>query len=202
MKSEYPTIIGITGRKYNGKDTVADYLVSEHGYMKISLADPLKEICRTLFGFTTEQLYGEQKEIVDPRWNISPRQALQYVGTELFRNHINGLLPDIGENFWIISAILKIKAIITINPDAKFVISDIRFPNEIELLDKIFMERDDSYNIDVPRIWRISRPSIEINDASVHDSERLIDTLNVDKEILNDSDLDSLYRKIEELLIF
>lgn len=197
MIINYPNIIGITGRKYNGKDTVADYLVSEHGYTKISLADPLKEICKILFGFTAEQLYGDLKEIVDPRWNVSPRQVLQFIGTELFRKHIGELLSETGENFWVSSAVIKIKSTLDINPNARFVIPDIRFLNEIEMLNKAFLT--ESLNL---QFWRVSRPSIAFDITSLHDSEKSIDTLNVDEEVLNDSDLDSLYRKIEELLIF
>ena len=32
-------IIGITGRKRHGKDTLGDYLVSNYGYTKIGFAD-------------------------------------------------------------------------------------------------------------------------------------------------------------------
>ena len=39
-------LIGITGKKFNGKDTVADYIVKEYGGNKVSLATPVKEICR------------------------------------------------------------------------------------------------------------------------------------------------------------
>lgn len=185
-------IIGITGRKYHGKDTVADYLVSEYGFTKISLADPLKEVCKILFGFSIRQLYGDLKEEIDPRWGKSPRQILQFVGTELFRDHIDKLFPGIGENFWVHITIQKIEKILEINPEAKFVIPDIRFPNEIELLKKTFHR--EIFHIS---FWRIVRPSVETNSHSSHASEALVDTLAVDREILNDSSLEDLYKKID-----
>jgi len=45
-------IIGITGYKRHGKDTLGDYLVKYHGYTKIAFADALKEACRNIFDFT------------------------------------------------------------------------------------------------------------------------------------------------------
>lgn len=51
-------IIGITGLAGAGKDTVADLLVKGHGFVKVSLADPMKRFCKEVFGFTVEQLWG------------------------------------------------------------------------------------------------------------------------------------------------
>jgi hypothetical protein len=55
-------IIGIAGRAGAGKDTVADILVREHGFVKIALADPLKRACKEFFNFTDEQLWGPSEE--------------------------------------------------------------------------------------------------------------------------------------------
>lgn len=51
-------LVGISGQAGSGKDTVADYLVSEYGYVKVSLADPIKRFGREVFGFTDTQLWG------------------------------------------------------------------------------------------------------------------------------------------------
>lgn len=51
-------IIGITGQAGAGKDTAADRLVSDHGFVKVSLADPLKRYCREVYDFTEDQLWG------------------------------------------------------------------------------------------------------------------------------------------------
>src|SRR5437868_1800318 len=94
-------LIGIVGRKGVGKDTAADFICREYGFMKMAFAGPLKEICRILFGFNDEQLNGELKEIIDEGWGVSPRRALQFIGTDLFRKHIGGLLNINGEDFWV-----------------------------------------------------------------------------------------------------
>ena len=41
--------IGFTGLAGAGKTTAAKWFEKEHGFQLISIADPLKEICRDLF---------------------------------------------------------------------------------------------------------------------------------------------------------
>lgn len=67
-------IIGISGVAGSGKDTLADYLVAKHGFIKISHADYMKRICKELFDFSDEQLWGpsEYRGIPDKRY---PRQC-------------------------------------------------------------------------------------------------------------------------------
>jgi dephospho-CoA kinase len=95
-----PRIIGITGKKFNGKDTLGNYL-SKYNYKIMAFADPLKEVIKTIFDFNSEQLYGEEKEKIDDFWKISPRTAMQFIGTDLFRHQMNKLIPDIGNEIWI-----------------------------------------------------------------------------------------------------
>lgn len=100
-------IIGISGLAGSGKDQFASYLVQDHGFVVVSLADPLKRICREVFDFTEEQLWGPsekrnepdrryeqkpgQRKVFNPNTNeiedhgpeyLTPRHALQQLGTE------------------------------------------------------------------------------------------------------------------------
>lgn len=63
-------IIGISGLAGTGKDTAADMLVRNHGFVKVSLADPIKRICRDVFAFTDDQLFGpsESRNAEDRRY--------------------------------------------------------------------------------------------------------------------------------------
>jgi len=56
MKKE--RIIGISGNLGSGKDTVADYLIDHHAYVRIALADPLKRLGSSVFLFSYNQLWG------------------------------------------------------------------------------------------------------------------------------------------------
>lgn len=43
-------IIAISGWKQNGKDTLADYLIAKHGAVRVSFADPLKDLAAAEYG--------------------------------------------------------------------------------------------------------------------------------------------------------
>lgn len=70
MTTSSMNIIGITGAAGSGKDTVADILVKNHGFVRVALADPMKRFCKGIFGFTDEQLWGEseKRDVPDKRF--------------------------------------------------------------------------------------------------------------------------------------
>ena len=130
-----PKIIAICGLKRSGKDVIADHLVNKYGYEKIKFADPLKKAVKELFEFTEEQVGdSDDKDIMDTRWNITPRKALQFFGTEVMQFKIQELLKGVDRKFFAKSLVYKIN---TNNNDKKYVISDLRFYHEYEELEKI-----------------------------------------------------------------
>ena len=186
---QYPQIVGVTGKKFNGKDTVADYLCDHHGYVKFSFAAPLKRMCQELFDFSDAQIHTELKEEIDKDWNVSPRTVLQYVGTDLFRNQINNIIPQVGQNFWIHILIKKIQREIQNNPNIKIVISDMRFCNELDSINGL----NNSTTI------KVIRPSI--NSIDTHSSEVEIDKLECCHTIINDGTVSDLLIKIQNLFV-
>ncbi len=123
-------LVGITGYKRHGKDTVGDYLVNFHGYRKLAFADSLKKALSAIFKFNHNQLYGDLKETVDPFWNITPREAMQTIGTDLMRN----LFRD---DVWVKGLEREIMEIWKVDPSAKIIIPDVRFPNELEMVKRL-----------------------------------------------------------------
>ena len=128
-------IIGICGFIGSGKDTVADYLVNFHEFRRESFANTLKDAVAAVFGWDRTMLEGRTKEArewreqVDPWWaarldmpTLTPRWVLQYWGTEVFRRAFH-------DDIWIASLENKLR-----NSRDNIVISDCRFPNEIESL--------------------------------------------------------------------
>lgn len=90
-------IIGLCGIAGSGKDTVADFLVKNHGFVKVALADPLKRICKEVFGFTDEQLWGpsEMRNAPDPRYRRVSQEdekrctcKKKFRDAEDFRDHL------------------------------------------------------------------------------------------------------------------
>lgn len=118
-------IIGLGYRARVGKDTVGDYLVQNHGFVRLGFADALKEGCRAMFGFSQEQLYGDLKEVIDPYWGVTPRFMLQKIGTDCIRTHYD-------QDVWVKSLGKQLDRLVL---DGKsVVITDVRFPNEGDIL--------------------------------------------------------------------
>lgn len=182
-------IIGITGKKSNGKDTLGDYLVSRYRYKRIGFADALKEACRQIFNFTDEQLYGLEKETTDPFWGITPRKVLQFVGTDLFREQIEKIIPHIGKDIWVETVKQKICNELSKDKTAKFVVTDVRFPNEVDMVRELG-----------GIIIRVKRESVN-KKIDEHPSEKEIDNLDVTFELENNGTISDLYDKYDGLKI-
>lgn len=117
-------IIGLAGRAGSGKSTCAKFLEERYGFVRFSLADPLKQLAKKVFHFSDAQLYGTQaeKEAVDPRYGFSPRQALITLGAEA--------RVEIGEDIWIAACLDRIYR----SKATRCVIDDVRYYNEAFLL--------------------------------------------------------------------
>ena len=172
-------IIAICGSKRSGKDVLADHLVKKYNYEKMKISQPLKDLLSQLFNFSHDQLETDLKELKDPNWDITPRQAMQFFGTEIMQYKIQELLPAIGKKFWINSLISKLSI------HKKYVISDLRFLHEYEEFIK--------YNV---YIIKIVRPNLKVDDDN-HISEEEFNHIPCDLVLQNDSDIESLLNKFD-----
>ena len=136
----YPRIISLSGLQGSGKDTVADILCECYGYKRISFAATLKDAVAAVFCWDRERLEGRttgaraQREQVDEWWShrlqmpgLTPRRVLQEWGTDIMRNNFHS-------DIWVAS--LE-RQIMTAPVDARFVITDCRFPNELNILRRL-----------------------------------------------------------------
>lgn len=147
---DQPIIIAICGYHRSGKDTVADIIAEKYGFKKIKIAYKLKEIIKILFNFTDSQLESEKKDIIDSYWKVSPRQIMQYFGTEIMQYKIQEFMPHIDRRFFIESLINYIHSQSHIR---KWIISDLRFQHEWESLKK--------YNTFIIKIENDNIPKID-----------------------------------------
>jgi hypothetical protein len=58
-------ILALSGKKKSGKDTVANFLVKDQGFVKLSLATPLKELLIKVFKIDKDLLHNESKKDVE-----------------------------------------------------------------------------------------------------------------------------------------
>ena len=127
-------IIGVYGKARSGKNTVCEYLSIYYNYYPAAFAAPLKQACISAFGLDYRDVYSEEgKKKINPFWGVTHRQILQFVGTELYREGMENLLPGIGSNFWLRRADLEMEKIQKEEGrHVNFSFSDVRFDNEIE----------------------------------------------------------------------
>lgn len=131
-------IIGLNGLIGSGKDTVATHLITKYGFKRLSFATKLKDMVAELFDIDREKLEGLTKESRDWRdkplgfWSnelgkdVTPRFLLQQVGTECMRR---GFYEDIWVSF--------VKKELLERPGENFVITDMRFTNEVEMIQSL-----------------------------------------------------------------
>lgn len=165
------TLIGLAGRARVGKDTVAEFLIREHGFRRYAFAQPIKEAARAIFGLTEARAFGDVgKETLIPEWGMSPREMFQTIGTEFGRRMI---APDI----WIRRA--KVEVELARQSGAPgLVITDIRFENEAGGM-----------------VWHIRRQPAPV--VRGHISENGVGCLSdVDTVIDNDGSLDGLRGRV------
>ena len=144
-----PRLIGLGYRKRSGKDTIADHLIDQHGFNhKLSWADKLKEGVNAWHGWDERHSHGHLKEVVDPYWGYSPREAYQKIGTDLIRNQWM-------QDFWVKAAMRKVEK--HRSAGRSVVLADVRFPNEA---DAILAQGG--------AVWRIDRPGLPTDD--LHES--------------------------------
>jgi hypothetical protein len=128
-------IIAFCGLIGSGKDTAAEYLVNNHGYVRDSFAASLKDTVSAVFGWDRELIDGttptsrQWREQVDTWWanrldipTLTPRRVLQHWGTDVLRNNFH-------EDIWIASLESRLEK----TTDNR-VITDVRFANEIHAL--------------------------------------------------------------------
>ena len=132
----------------SGKSTLAEYLITQHGYTKLSFAESLKEIVNVLNKTNSSfraLLFAIQRYYINPlHWfkfflilkeastlvmeYPKARTRLQFVG--------NQVREKIDKNFWVNIAIKKMLKLKSIDPELRFVIDDCRYPNELNILKK------------------------------------------------------------------
>lgn len=193
-------VVAVCGYKGSGKDTFVDALGADAA---VSLADPLKKAAAAMFAFSNEQVYGGLKDEVDARYGFTPRQVLQWLGTEFAQFRLGELSVAfrelMGRGLWIRRAIESIEELsqlrlgdnVTIEsrgarvalhgPLQVVAVPDLRFVHEAEALSERFGN-------DL-RIVRIYRPGY---DSDGHASESEVEQIPADFVVANDGTLAEL----------
>ena len=193
-------IIGICGLIGSGKGTVADHLIDQHNFKKISFADKLKDAVAEMFDWPRQMLEGvtpqsrDWRERPDAFWSneldrlITPRYVLQVFGTECMRQGFY-------DGIWVSLVKKKIQD----NPTTNWVIPDTRFPNEVDMIKSIGGQ-----------VWCIQRgenpqwfDDYKINGIEpkeIHASEWAWANSSFDQIIENNASMGKLHQKIVDCI--
>lgn len=182
-----PMVIMLGHKMQRGKDTAGSHLVRKYGFTRVAFADEIKEICKVMYDFTEEQLYGSQKCQIDSRYGITPRQVFQEVGEENRRRD---------QDVWARMASKKVIPLLEQNKSV--VITDFRYPNEFNCIQSIVPTGVKVYPVE------IKRPEMDDNSEltnTEHVSETALDGFNWLVSIYNTGTIDKLYQRIDRFIL-
>ncbi len=177
-----PSVIALTGRAGCGKTTVAKHLVIEHGYVRVRFAGVLKDMLRVL-GLTEDEIEGGLKEApCSALLGITPRHAMQTLGTEWGRDMIH---PDLWAHIW------KLRVAAQLTLGHKVVCDDCRFANETKFIS----------TFQGAEIWSVRREAQNKTGSDEHISETEIASLHYDRTLYNYTTIEDLHKSIDSILI-
>ncbi len=169
-----PILIGLCGDPGSGKDTVAKILRDKYKFMNLSFAERGKKIINEIFDLDSDQLWGNKKEIIDERYNKTPRQIMQII--------IHGF-RKVNEDVWI-NYIRKEMKNYYFN---LFVISDVRMKNEFK-----FIKENNGI------IIKVVRPDLNFTPSHITDTD--IKDEKPDYIIINNKNVSDLEENVISLM--
>jgi hypothetical protein len=120
-------IIGISGKRGSGKDTVAGIiqrLQPEKNWQILRFADKVKEIAALLTGLPLDTMHTQEgKRVFLPDYEMTVGQLQQRLGTEAIRGQLH-------DKAWIFATMNQIR------PEGNYLITDVRFPNEVGCIEE------------------------------------------------------------------
>jgi len=203
-------IIGICGFQSSGKDTIADYLIKEHHFIKFSFAAVLKDIISIMFDWPRDKLEGLTtedrlwREQIDPWWSktldmpqLSPRYIMQYFGTDLFKKHFH-------TNIWVQIVENKINNHLRNNHlhNKNIIISDCRFENEINMIIKLGGKIIHVYRNPPSWFYKYRQGEYPEEAEHIHKSEKDWIRCYKDYDIENEGTIEQLHAKVYNIITY
>jgi hypothetical protein len=176
-------IIGVTGHMRNGKDSVAQIFERLYGFEHRLFARPLKDACKVIFDWNEEHVNGKLKDVIDDRWGITPRLAMQLLGTEYGQFTLTEKSPTFAEKT---GRCLWVKRCLIDAGNKNIVVSDVRFIHEADSIKNLGGV--------IIRVIRFGYES-----GSGHASETEVPLIKADFIVRNDGTLGDLENEIVAL---
>lgn len=203
-------IISLSGLKGSGKDTVADVLIKKFNFKRLSLADPLKELCSSVFNLpintfhdvdlkdtvfenpiilSSEHLAQLSFDLNELGYSVNPNLFSDFKGVALEspRHILVFIGTDLCRNLVRATIWVDILRDRLQKADTSTVVTDARFQNERDLLK----------SLGGIKIW-VDRPeatrNFDPNSAHISEVEQLSDSYDV--TIINDRSISFLQESV------
>lgn len=180
-------LIGLIGHPYSGKDTVGLYLAIRQKWMMAAFGDKIKLVAMQVYSLSLAQVTTQLKEVIDPRWNKSPRELMQGIGElrqiatpdtwikPLFRDVVNPLLAL----------------------NTPVVISDVRVAEEA---DAILQAGGVLWRVLRPNVTDLAKQKGMTPHTQNHRLEQALPAYATQAVLQNNADLEHLYWQIDDAL--
>lgn len=183
-------ILGLVGPQGSGKDTVADLLVEECGWVKISFADPVRECAWAINPvIVDEKIVGgwdEYRSLVNEYGYDKAKRSFPEMRTFLQTLATDAVRDIIGKYTW--TELWLERAYKALEEGKRVVAADVRFETELETLEAA---------PGVAKIARIHRPGVRREDS--HASEAYESQIQADFPIYNEGTIEQLRFTIKAL---
>ena len=199
-------LIGLSGKKRAGKDTVAAYLVEKYVFERVAFADPLREVALKVDSIIGAEIdprgsvacgYGGRLYDVPTAEPVLLSEVVRRCGWEGAKAHgeygaeVRRVLQrmgvgvrDLDPDFWLRIAAEKIG--VMMDARRNVVVTDVRFPNEADYIKRHGF------------LIRVIRPGLDHTDT--HESETALDDYPHDAYLINDGSVQDLRDQVDCLL--
>lgn len=184
-------VIGLGGLPRAGKDTVAEYLSTQHGYTVIGMSAFLADALRilnpliplTIDGVKSYHPYSMVLNLLGyERAKTIPevRRLLRVLGTDVVRDMI-------GEDTWVNMVEKSVQD--ALQSYDRVVVTGIRFPNELQMIRKL----------GGTALW-VRGAQDRVDSTFRHSSDTSLSREDFDAELLNTGTMSNLYKAIDDMV--
>lgn len=196
-------LIGLGHKMRVGKDTVADILVKKHGFIQLSFAKALKnmalEVDPVIFSVPAVNVGGGHGRLAHLVATEGWDNAKRYPEVRRFLQALGVSARNIlDEDIWVQTVLGQLAEGTGANWGPDVVITDVRFPNEVEAI----ANADKYEGLYNGKLVRVDRPNLPTVGSNNHESETALDGFDGwDYVLVNDGLLTALPRKVDDMLI-
>lgn len=178
-----PHIIALTGSSasHSTRECIARHLVKKYSYHRLDFNDPVKTITKELFNYTEQEMNSEK---LDWKYNITPKQAHNFIAKDILQHKIQELLPEYDKRFLAQHLITRMQ---THARNKRFIISDLLYYHEYQELaryDPFIIRVDDKNKNDEE--YKMIPYNIKVLDCGTTDEKKIVRKLNYEFQKLSE----------------